>query len=346
MKIGIDFGSSSLKIFAEGKGVVVDEPSIVAVETETGRPIAFGRAADAVYGRCVDDVKIVKVIHNGVISDFVMAERMLRYYLQRVCGNRIYKPNVIISLSTDISTLEKKIFLDAVTLAGAGRVCMVDGILASAFGADVATDKIGGRMVLDIGHQLTEFAVVSMGSIAASGAIRRGSDEIDKSIVKHLKRDRDINIGPHTAREIKNKITSAQGRDCEVALLISGKSNLDEMPISFEITSTEVFPFVNEQISSLVKDIHAEMQNIPPELLADAADHGIFLCGGGALIFDIADRIEKETNIRCEVMEEPRLTKIKGLGILMMNDRLLNSNGYSFIFKDEIRERIRKFDKI
>ncbi len=346
MKIGIDFGSSSLKIFAEGKDVVVDEPSIVAVETETGKPIAFGKAADAVYGRCVDDIKVVKVIRNGVISDFVMAERMLRYYLQRVCGNRIYKPNVIISLSTDISSLEKKTYLDAVTLAGAGRVCMVEGILASAFGANVATDKIGGRMVLDIGHQLTEFAVVSMGSIAASGVIRRGSDEIDKAIIKHLKKDRDINIGPHTAREIKNKITSAQQRECETALMVSGKSNLDEMPISFEITSTEIYPFVDEQISSLVRDIHAEMQNIPPELLADAADHGILLCGGGALIFDIADRIEKETSIRCEVMEEPRLTKIKGLGTLMMDDKLLENNGYRFIFKDEIRERIRMFGKI
>lgn len=346
MKIGIDFGSSSLKIFVEGKGVVVDEPSIVAVETETGKPIAFGKAADAVYGRCVDDIKVVKVIRNGVISDFVMAERMLRYYLQRVCGNRIYKPNVIISLSTDISSLEKKTFLDVVTLAGAGRVCMVEGILASAFGANVATDKIGGRMVLDIGHQLTEFAVVSMGSIAASGVIRRGSDEIDKAIIKHLKKDRDINIGPHTAREIKNKITSAEQRDCETALMVSGKSNLDEMPISFEITSTEIYPFVDEQISALVQDIHAEMQNIPPELLADAADHGILLCGGGALIFDIAERIEKETSIRCEVMEEPRLTKIKGLGTLMMDDKLLENNGYRFIFKDEIRERIRKFDKI
>ncbi len=346
MKIGIDFGSSSLKIFAEDKGVVVDESSIVAVETETGKPIAFGKAADAVYGRCVDDIKVVKVIRNGVISDFVMAERMLRYYLQRVCGNRIYKPNVIISLSTDISSLEKKTFLDAVTLAGAGRVCMVEGILASAFGANVATDKIGGRMVLDIGHQLTEFAVVSMGSIAASGVIRRGSDEIDKAIIKHLKKDRDINIGPHTAREIKNKITSAQQRDCETALMVSGKSNLDEMPISFEITSTEIYPFVDEQITALVRDIHSEMQNIPPELLADAADHGILLCGGGALIFDIADRIEKETSIRCEVMEEPRLTKIKGLGTLMMDDKLLGNNGYRFIFKDEIRERIRKFDKI
>ena len=346
MKIGIDFGSSSLKIYAEGKGIVVDEPSIVAVETETGKPIAFGKAADSVYGRTIDDIKVVKVIRNGVISDFVLAERMLRYYLQRVCGNRIYKPNVIISLLSNISSLEKKTYLDAVTLAGAGRVCMVEGILASAFGSGVATDKIGGRMVLDIGHQVTEYAVVSMGSIAASGTLRRGSDEIDKAIIKHLKRDRDIVIGPHTAREIKYKISSAEKRECETALMVSGKSNLDEMPISFEITSNEVYPYVDEQINMLVKDIHSGISEILPELLADAADHGILLCGGGGLIFDMAKRIESELGIRCHTVDEPRLAKIQGLGELMMNDKLLEDNGYRFIFKDEIRDRISKYEKM
>ena len=335
-----------LKIYAEGKGIVVDEPSIVAVETETGKPIAFGKAADSVYGRTVDDIKVVKVIRNGVISDFVLAERMLRYYLQRVCGNRIYKPNVIISLLSDISALEKKTYLDVVTLAGAGRVCMVEGILASAFGSGVATDKIGGRMVIDIGHNVTEYAIVSMGSISVSGTIRRGSDEIDKAIIKHLKRDRDIVIGPHTAREIKYKISSALKRECETALMVSGKSNLDEMPISFEITSNEVFPYVDEQINILVKDIHSGVSEILPELLADAADHGILLCGGGGLIFDMAERIESELDIRCTLVDEPIHAKIRRLGDLMSNDSLLETNGYRFIFKDEIRERIRKYEKM
>ena len=345
MKIGIDFGSSSLKIYAEGKGIVVDEPSIVAVETETGRPIAFGKAADSVYGRCLDNIKVVKVIRNGVISDFVLAERMLRYYLQRVCGNRIYKPNVIISLLSDISSLEKKTYLDAVTLAGAGRVCMVEGILASAFGCGVEPEKIGGRMVIDIGHEVTEFAVVSMGSISASGTIRRGSYLIDKAIMKHLKRDRDIVIGPHTARDIKYKITSAEKRECETALMVSGKSNLDEMPISFEITSNEVYPYVDEQINSLLSDIHSCISNIYPELLADAADHGILLCGGGGLIFEMAKRIEADLGIRCKTVENPIQAKIRGMGQFITNNNLLDDNGYRFIFKDEIRDRIFKYDK-
>lgn len=340
MKIGIDFGSSSLKIYTEKKGLVVNEPSIVAIDSESGNPIAFGQAADMVYGRCGDDITITKIINNGIVSDFVMAERMLRYYLQRVCGNRIYKPNIVIGLSSNISSLEKKVFLDVVTLAGAGRVCLVDGILASAFGCDISTDKIGGRMVIDIGHHITEYAIISMGGIVANGVIKRGSYEIDKAIINHLKQDRDILIGPHTAREIKNKITSANIRECESALFASGKSNLDEMPISFEITSTEVYPYVDEQINLLVREIRDEMSRIPPELLADSADHGIKICGGGALIFDIASRLSSQLDIRCEEVNEPINAKIRGIGNLMLDDELLENNGYHFIFKDEIRDRI------
>ncbi|MBQ4644916.1 MAG: rod shape-determining protein [Clostridia bacterium] len=342
MKIGIDFGSSSLKIFAEGKGIVVDDPSVVAFDSLSGNPIAFGVAADNVYGRCGNDIEISKVIKNAVVSDFVMAERMLRYYLQRVCGNRIYKPNIILSLPSNISNLEKNTFLDIITLAGAGRVCMVDGILASAIGCGIATDKLGGRMVIDIGHHITEFAIVTLGGVAAKGVIKRGSYEIDKAIINHLKRNRDILIGPHTAREIKNKITSAIDRECETALFVSGKSCLDDLPISFEVTSSEIFPYIDEQVNLIIKEIHNEILNVSPDLLADAADHGILLCGGGSLVFDIAERLSYELDIRCEVVEEPRLAKIKGLGRLMSDEKLLENNGYRFIFKDEIKNRKNK----
>lgn len=346
MKIGVDFGSSSLKIFVEGKGVVVDEPSLVAVDTETGFPIAFGQAACDIYGRCKENIEIIKVIKNGVISNFTFAERMLRYYLQRVCGNRIYKPNVLISVSADVSTLEKRTFLDAVVQSGAGRVCMVDGILASSLGCNVETDKLGGRMTVDIGHQLTELAVVSMGSIAAVGTIRRGGSEIDEAVKNYLKRERDIVIGPHTAHSIKSNITSAGIRDYETAIMVSGKSGIDNMPISFEVTSTELFPLIDKQIQSLIHEIHSVMSQIPPELLSDAADHGITLCGGGALIFDIAERFADETGIRCSVVNNPRLAKINGMGRLINSSELLNINDYHFVFKDDIKDRMGAFYKV
>ncbi len=340
MKIGIDFGSFSLKIYAEGKGIVVDDPSVVAIDKQTGNPIAFGKAANNVYGRCSDDISISMVVHNGVVADFVMAERMLRYYLQRVCGNRIYKPNIIVSLPANISNLEKKTFMDVVTLTGAGRVCMVDGVLASAFGCDFSTNVLGDRMVVDIGHHITEYAIVSKGVINKKGTIKHGSYEIDKAIINHLRKDRDILIGPHTARDIKYKIISAEKRDCETALFVSGKSCLDNLPISFEITSSEIYPYVDTQINLIINEINDHILKFSPELLADVVENGISLCGGGSLIFDMSDRLSKQLNIKCNVIDDPRLAKIKGLGQLMLNDKLLEDNGYRFIFKDEIKDRL------
>ena len=340
MKIGIDFGSYSLKIFAEGKGIVVDEPSIVAIDNQTGNPIAFGKAADNVYGRCSEDIRISKVINNGVISDFVMAERMLRYYLQRVCGNRIYKPNIILALPSNISSVEKKTFLDVVTLTGAGRVCMIEGVLASAFGCDYTKENFVRKMVIDIGHHITEYAIVSQGRLTSCGTVKHGSNDIDNAIINHLRRDRDILIGPHTAREIKNNISTAIKRDCETAMFPSGKSCLDSLPISFEITSNELFPYITEQIDLIIDELHNNIDKVSSDLLANVTDNGIILCGGGSLIFDIAERMSEKLGKKCMVVDEPRLAKVKGLGYFINDNYFLENYGYNFIFRDEIRDRL------
>ncbi len=340
MKIAIDFGSYSLKIYAEGKGIVVDEPSIVAIDNQTGSPIAFGKAAYNLYGRCSVDISISKVISNGVISDFIMAERMLRYYIQRVCGNRIYKPNIIVALPSNISSLEKSTFLDVVTLAGAGRVCMVDGVLASAYGSDFLVKALESRMLIDIGHHITEYVIISNGDIIQKNTIKHGSYDIDKVIINHLRKDRDILIGPHTARQIKDKIISAEKRDCETALFVSGKSCLDNLPISFEISSTEIFPYVDSQINLIINEIYENISNFYPDLQTHLKENGISICGGGAFIFDIVNRLSKQLDINCFVIDDPRLTKINGLGKLMLNNKFLEDNGYRFIFKDEIIDRL------
>lgn len=346
MKIGVDFGSFSLRMCTESNMNAVDELSAAAFASESGAPIAYGRRAATLDGRTDTNISVTQMITNGVISDFTFAEKILIAYFSRVCGNRIYKPNVLVSLPSDVTDIEKKIFLDAVTRAGAGRACLVDGILASAFGCGISQDKIGGRMVIDFGHQTTEIGIVSMGTIAAAATVRHGSFDIDSAIIKHFKKDRDIIIGPHTARFIKHQIASAMARECELSLMVSGKSGIDEMPISFEVTSTEIFPFVDEQISLLISEIHSHLQKISPELLSDAADHGITLCGGGVLLFDIAERFEKELGIRCSVAENPEKARIYGIHRIMSDDEILENNSYQFIFKDDIRDRLKRFDKI
>ena len=346
IKIGVDFGSSVLRMFVENKGLVVEEPSVVAVDVVTNEIVAFGNDADNISGRVNQNIRIVEVVKDGVIADFVFAEKMLKYYIEKVCKNRIYKPNVLLTVASDISSLEKKTFLDVVTLAGAGRVCIVDGSLASALGCDIDAQNVDGKMVIDIGHNITEISIVSYGEIVSKSTIRMGSSAIDEAIIKHLRRDRDIVIGPHTAREIKHSISSALKRETELALMVSGKSNLDEMPISFEVTSTEIFPFVNEQIEDLISLIKADISNISPELIGDASNNGIVLCGGGALLFDIDNKINEEISIRCTLEENPMNARIIGLGKIMKQPQILKNNGYSFIFKDEISERIKKLTRI
>lgn len=346
MKIGIDFGSFSLRMCTENNQNAVDEMSSAAFASENGSPIVYGKRADALDGRTDTNISVTKMIKNGVISDFTYAEKILTAYFSKVCGARIYKPNVLVALPFDVTNIEKKIFLDAVTRAGAGRACLVEGILASALGVGISHEKVGGRMVIDLGHQTTEIGIISMGNVAAGATVRHGSFDIDSAIIRHFKKDRDIVIGVHTARLIKHTIASAVKRDCETSLMVSGKSGIDDMPISFEVTSTEIFPFVDEQISSLISEIHSHLQKISPELLSDAADHGITLCGGGALLFDIAERFEKELDIRCSVADIPERARINGIHKIMKRREILENNGYQFIFKDDIRDRLNKVDKI
>ncbi|MCH5170982.1 MAG: rod shape-determining protein [Oscillospiraceae bacterium] len=346
IKIGVDFGSYSLRMCTENKPSAIDELSAVAFSNDNGAPIAYGKRADSLDGRTDTNISVTKMIKDGVISDFTYAEKILTAYISKVCGNRIYKPNVLVSLPFDVTSIEKKIFLDAVTRAGAGRACLVEGILASALGCGISQEKMGGRMVIDLGHETTEIGIISMGTIAAASTVRHGSFDIDNAIIKHFKKDRDIIIGPHTARFIKHNIASAMKRDCELSLMVSGKSGVDEMPISFEVTSSEIFPFVDEQISLLISEIHSNLQKISPELLSDAADHGITLCGGGVLLFDIAERFEKDLGMRCSVAENPEKARINGIHIIMRDDEIIENNGYQFIFKDDIRDRLKRFDKI
>lgn len=346
MKIGIDFGSFSLRMCTENNQNAVDEMSSAAFASENGSPIVYGKRADALDGRTDTNISVTKMIKNGVISDFTYAEKILTAYFSKVCGARIYKPNVLVALPFDVTNIEKKIFLDAVTRAGAGRACLVEGILTSALGVGISHEKVGGRMVIDLGHQTTEIGIISMGNVAAGATVRHGSFDIDSAIIRHFKKDRDIVIGVHTARLIKHTIASAVKRDCETSLMVSGKSGIDDMPISFEVTSTEIFPFVDEQISSLISEIHSHLQKISPELLSDAADHGITLCGGGALLFDIAERFEKELDIRCSVADSPERARITGIHKIMKRREILENNGYQFIFKDDIRDRLNKVDKI
>ena len=241
LNIGIDLGSSSTVIVDEKKGIILDEPTVIAIDSETGYPVAFGNNAYLIMGRTEGNIEVVHPVVNGVISNYKMAQRLLRYYISKICGNMIFKPNVIITVPSAATNLDRRTMVDILTSSGAGKVCLFEESLASAIGLGFERHALTGRLLVNMGGGSVDVSVVTMGRIAVANTIKSGGINIDEAIQKYLKRTRDIMIGPLTAERIKICLGGAVPREGELAMLVSGKSGSDNMPISFEVTSTEIF---------------------------------------------------------------------------------------------------------
>ena len=329
LTLGIDFGSSSTIITAQGKGIVLEEPSVIAVDSETKYPVAFGNAAYTIDGRTDDNIEVIHPIKNGVISDYTYARKLLTYYLQKVCGNRIFKPNVIITVPSGATGLDKRTFVDVLTSAGAGKVCLIEESLASAIGAGINDRSLSGRLLVNMGGGSVDISVITMGSIAVSNTVRVGGISLDFAIQRYLQKNRDILIGPLTAERLKICLGSALKRSEEIALVTSGKSGLDKMPITFEISSTEIFECIKDQIEQIVDGIKDVLEKTPPELVGDISDHGILLTGGTSLLFGMCQRVEDETGIEVKTVNDPLYNTMNGVDKILDNFDML-SDAYSF----------------
>ncbi|MBE6828532.1 MAG: rod shape-determining protein [Ruminococcaceae bacterium] len=329
LNMGIDFGSSSTIIAAEGKGIVLDEPSVIAVDKETGYPVAYGNDAYTVLGRTDDRIEVVRPIVNGVISDFSMAEKLLRFYIQKICGNMVFKPNVIITVPSGSTNLDRRTFLDVVTSSGAGKVCLIEESLASAIGAGISEKSLSGRMLINMGGGSIDVSVITMGSIAVADTLKIGGLTLDNAISDYLRRTRDILIGPLTAERLKICLGSAIRRKEEIALLASGKSGLDNMPITFEITSNEIFDCISEYVENMIDGIKSVIEKTPPELIGDISDNGIILTGGTSLLFGMNKLIEMITGIRTEITKDPLYNTVNGV-LDITKDLDLLQEGYNF----------------
>lgn len=335
-KIGIDLGTNSVIAFVEGKGIVLSEPSAIAFDTETNAPIAVGKKALNMLGRTPDSITVVKPLSNGTISSFTAAEQMLTSFINKICQNKIFKPNVIVCMPSSITNLERRTILDVVTASGAASACLIEEPLAAAVGAGLATNLPVGTMVVDIGGGTADIAVITMGNIAISSSVKGAGNALNDAIIRHLKKDRDIIIGERTAEEIKITLGGAIKRDAEIALVAKGKSNLDGMPISFEITSTEVYEAIIEQVDALVDAIHMIFELTPPELVGDISESGITLTGGGALLYGIDKYIESEIGIKTIAAADALNCVVKGMGAALKKMELLLDNGYHFITREDI----------
>lgn len=336
INIGIDLGTSSVIVYVDGKGIVLSEASVTARETKSGKMLSTGTRAYRMIGRNPDSVIVTRPMKYGVISDFTATQAMLRFYLQKICGNKIFKPNIVICMPSTVTSLEKRTLLDLATSSGAGRACLVEEPLAAAFGAGVAFNKPKGVMVVDIGGGTTDIAVITMGCISVSKSVRIAGSVFDDDIIRYIRRERNMIIGEITAEEIKKKIGCAYMRDAEIAVQVKGKNYFTGMPDYFEITTTEVFLAIREHLEQIAESVREVLEITPPELSADISETGIILTGGGALLRGMDKLIAKKTSVKTVVADDPVNCVARGIGCALKHMDILEENGYLFKTREDI----------
>ena len=327
--IGIDLGTSSVLIYTKERGIIAKEPAVVAVDKDTNRLITVGRDAQKMLGRTPGNIIAARPLKEGVISDYTVTERMLKYFMQRVTQkgvfSSIFKPRVIISVPSRITEVEERAVIDAGLSAGARKVCLIEEPLAAALGAGIDLTQPRGSLVVDMGGGTSDIAVVSLGGIVISKSIKTAGDNFDESIIRYIRKKYNILIGERTAEELKIKIGCVRKRDKLLAMDIRGRSLISGLPKTLQVTSDEIYDAIYESAMNIVEEIKNVLEETPPELMGDISANGIVLTGGCAYIYGIDKMIQTETGIKTIIAQEPEECVIYGIGKAMENNDILNS---------------------
>lgn len=336
INIGIDLGTTSVIACVEGKGIVLSEPSVVAYRKKTGKIMAIGKPALKMLGREPDSVDVIRPMKDGVVSDFTVTEHMLRYYIKQICKNKIFKPNIIVSMPGSVTNLEKRTILDVITASGAGRACLMEEPLAAAIGAGIDITHPSGVMIVDLGGGTTDIAVITMGTMAVASSVKIAGNILNEDIIRYCRRERDIIIGEVTAEEIKKNVGCAFLRKEETATFARGKDYFTGMPLDFEITSNEVYLAMREHIKAMLEAIRDVFERTPPDLVADIIEEGIVMTGGTAQLFGLDKAIASMTKINAHVADDPVNCVIKGIESVLGDKFFLEENGYLFKSRQDI----------
>lgn len=325
--IGIDLGTANSLVFVRGQGIVLSEPSVVAVKVETGKVMAVGMEAKRMLGRTPGNIRAVRPMKEGVIADFEITEAMLRYFIQKVHKrSNLMRPRVLVAVPTGITEVESRAVEDSAQKAGAREVKLVEEPMAAAIGVGIPVAEPSGSMIVDIGGGTTEVAVISLNGIVESRSVRVGGDSLDEAISRLIKRSYSLMIGERTSEQIKIQIGSAYPLEGELNMEVKGRDLNSGLPKTITIDSHEVREALLEPIGNIVDAVRMTLERCPPELAADLIDHGIVLAGGGALLRGIDQLIAEETGLPVSVADEPLLAVAKGTGIALegldlMDDR-------------------------
>jgi rod shape-determining protein MreB len=318
-EIAVDLGTANTLIYVKGEGIVLNEPSVVAVEKGTGRPLKFGLEAKRMLGRTPDGILAVRPLKDGVIADFDVTEKMLRHFLGEVIKKRFLrvKPKVIVCVPSGITEVERRAVRDSAQMAGANQVLMVAEPMAAAIGVGLPVETPTGNMVIDIGGGTTEIAVIALSGIVSDTSIRTGGDELDMAIVQFMRKNYNLLVGESTAEQIKIRIGSAYPTGEEREMEVKGRDLVSGIPKTVRVHSSEIREALQEPIQQIVDAVRRALEITPPELASDIVDRGIIMTGGGALVRGLDVLLQQETGLPIHVDEDPLTCVVRGTGRIL-----------------------------
>ena len=302
--IGIDLGTASVLVYIKGKGVVLREPSVVAMDKTTGKLLKVGTDAQAMLGRTPGNIVAMRPLREGVISDYDMTERMLKEFIKKVTTFSLFKPRLLICVPSGITEVEERAVVDAGIQAGARRAYLIEEPVAAAIGAGIDITKPDGHMVVDIGGGTADIAVISLGGVVESASIKISGDKFDEAVVKYIRKKHNVLIGDRTAEELKMSIGCVFPRPEEVTMEIKGRCLMTGLPRVFSVSSSEMIEAFEEPCARVLEAIHSVLERTPPELVADIATNGIVMTGGGSLVWGFDKLVESHTGIETYVADD------------------------------------------
>ncbi len=303
--MAVDLGTANTLVYVRGRGIILNEPSVVAIDVTDGKPLAVGAEAKRMIGRTPSNIQAIRPLKDGVIADFEICEKMLRYFIHRVHQRRFAKPRMVICVPSGITGVEQRAVMEAAEFAGARKAYIIEEPMAAAIGAGLPIHEPTGNMVVDIGGGTTEVAVISLGGIVTSQSIRVGGDELDEAIVSFAKKEFQLALGERTAEEIKIALGSAFPLEEEMRAEIKGRDLVTGLPKTVVISTEQIREAIAEPVQAIVDAVKVTLDRTPPELSSDLMEQGIVLTGGGALLTGLAARLEVETNMPIIVADDP-----------------------------------------
>ncbi len=322
--LAIDLGTTNTLVYAKGKGIIVSEPSIVAINRMTGRVEAVGRDAKEMLGRTPGNIAVIRPMKDGVIADFEITEKMLSHFIHRAHNrSTLVRPRIVVGIPSEVTQVEKRAVKDSALKAKASEVYLVDQAMAAAIGAGLPITEPSGNMVIDIGGGTTDIAVISLAGIVYSKSVRVAGNEMDEAIIQYIKKKYNLLVGERTAEHVKFEIGSAFPLDEPITMEIKGRDLIEGIPKTLTVTDAEIREALQEPVSVIVNAVRVALERTPPELSADIVDRGIVLTGGGSLLKNIDRLLREETGLPVSVADDPLSSVVLGTGKMLSNLDLL-----------------------